>query len=440
MSRKLIPAILLLALLPALASAQTRDEKVRSDRDRVEDDDKWIYGDLPLGIQIAKNEGKPLLVVFRCIPCEACALLDEQVVGRDPEVRAIMDQFVCVRIPKGNAMDLTQFQFDYDLSFQAFFMNADGTIYGRYGTRSSREHADRDVSIEGFAASMQGALKLHQGYPGNAAVLEGKQPKEVEFKRPEDYPFLKGKYKATLDFAGETAKSCLHCHQIRDAERRLVRDRGLTWTDQVLYPYPTPDVLGIGLDPNSRATVASVEESSLAAKADLAVGDQILLIDGQAVLSPADIQWVLHHKGSAGKLEIARLRGDGVQRIDAALPTGWREASDISWRVSTWNLRRMAFGGMVLEPLREEQRSGLGLEPGQMGLHARHVGQYGEHARAKQAGLVKGDVIVAFNEWTNDLNETQLIAKTLKETKPGDTIPVVYLRDGKRHTAMIKLQ
>ena len=100
----------------------------------------------------------------------------------------------------------------------------------------------------------------------------------------------------------------------------------------------------------------------------------------------------------------------------------------------------MAFGGMVLDPLSEEQRSELDLEAGQMGLHARHVGQYGEHARAKQAGLVKGDVVVAFNNWTGDLNETELIAKTLKETKPGDTIPVAYIRDGKRRTAMIKLQ
>jgi hypothetical protein len=50
-----------------------------------------------------------------------------------------MKQFVCVRIVQANALDLALFQFDFDLTFAAFFMNADKTIYGRYGTRSSQQ-------------------------------------------------------------------------------------------------------------------------------------------------------------------------------------------------------------------------------------------------------------------------------------------------------------
>ena len=440
MSRKLLAAIVIVLVVPILATAQTRDEKVRNDRDRVENDDNWIYSDLPLGLRVAKNEGKPLLVVFRCIPCEACALLDEQVVGRDADVRAIMDKFVCVRIPKANAMDLTQFQFDYDLSFQAFFMNADGTIYGRYGTRSSREYADRDVSIEGFGASLQAALRLHEGYPANKKVLEGKQPKPVKYKQPEDYPALEGKYKPQLDFAGATAKSCLHCHQIRDAQRDLARSTDQPWTDQLLYPHPTPDVLGIRLDPKSRATIESVEAESLAGGVDLKAGDQILTIDGQAITSAADIQWVLHHKDNSAALDVARLRGDSISYVKLNLPEGWRAASDNSWRVSTWNLRRVAFGGMFLVPLTEEERNELNLGPTQLGLKARHVGQYGEHAIAKRAGLKKDDVIVSFNGLTNNLSETDLISHTLRNTKPGDVIPLAYLRGGKRHETKIKLQ
>jgi hypothetical protein len=36
-----------------------------------------------------------------------------------------MEQFVRVRMVQGNGMDLSLFQFDYDLTFAAFFMNSD---------------------------------------------------------------------------------------------------------------------------------------------------------------------------------------------------------------------------------------------------------------------------------------------------------------------------
>jgi len=33
-------------------------------------------------------------------------------------------------------IDLAQFQFDYDLTWAVIFLNVDGTVYGRYGSRS----------------------------------------------------------------------------------------------------------------------------------------------------------------------------------------------------------------------------------------------------------------------------------------------------------------
>ena len=122
----------------AVCDAQERELKVRGDKKRVEGDGYWIYNDLPLGVERAKESKKPLLVVFRCVPCEACAQLDEQVVERDPGVRELLDKFVCVRIVHANGMDLSQFQFDYDQSWAALFLNADMTIYGRYGTQGIR--------------------------------------------------------------------------------------------------------------------------------------------------------------------------------------------------------------------------------------------------------------------------------------------------------------
>ena len=41
-----------------------------------------------------------------------------------------MSQFVGVRMVKVNSMDLSLFQFDYDMTFAVFFMNADKKVYG----------------------------------------------------------------------------------------------------------------------------------------------------------------------------------------------------------------------------------------------------------------------------------------------------------------------
>src|SRR5213076_2848654 len=125
----------------------------------------WVYNDLDEGLRAAKAAGKPVMVVFRCIPCEACQEFDDDVARRDPVIRDLLDEFVCVRIVQANTMDLSHFQFDFDLSFAVFFLDADLTIYGRFGTRSERPE-EQDLALEGLRKAMAGALRMHR----NAAV------------------------------------------------------------------------------------------------------------------------------------------------------------------------------------------------------------------------------------------------------------------------------
>src|SRR5262245_21042831 len=127
-----------------------------------------------------------------------------------------MDRFVCVRVVQGNAMDLNLFQFDYDLTFAVFFMNADKTVYGRFGSRSDRKEATRDISLEGFRAALGSALELHKAYPGNKTALAGKQGRPVRFSTPDEYPSLRGKFQPKLDYEGKVVQSCMHCHQVRE--------------------------------------------------------------------------------------------------------------------------------------------------------------------------------------------------------------------------------
>ena len=124
---------------------------------------------------------------------------------------------------QANSLNLSLFQFDYDLTFAAFFLNADGTIYGRYGTRSDGKEAARDISVEGFRKSLAAALKLHENFPRNKKALARKTGAPPKYKKPEDFPSLKGKFTANLDYTGKVARSCIHCHQVRDAQRLVYR-------------------------------------------------------------------------------------------------------------------------------------------------------------------------------------------------------------------------
>jgi hypothetical protein len=44
---------------------KTRDQMVREDRQTFQNDQSWIYNDLPKALEIASRTKKPLLLVFR---------------------------------------------------------------------------------------------------------------------------------------------------------------------------------------------------------------------------------------------------------------------------------------------------------------------------------------------------------------------------------------
>jgi hypothetical protein len=444
MSRRFaaLAAVVAVALVLATAhtsAAQDRETKVRGDRERLEADERWIYNDLPRAMEVARDEDKPLLVVLRCIPCEACSRFDELVVLRDERIQELMDRFVCVRIVQANGLDLDLFQFDYDQSFHAFVMNADQTIYGRFGTRSEHHDEFQDMTMEGFALALEGALTLHADYPENRILLAAKRGEPREIKTPEEYPSLTG-YGPELDYEGDVVRSCVHCHQVRDAERRMLREAGRPLTDQVLYPYPLPTVVGLRMDPRGRATIAAVDADTPAAAAGFQEGDELLGLGGQPLLSIADIQWVLHNADDEVSLSAVVRRGLSEVTLQLELDTGWRRRSDISWRPTTWDLRRMGTGGLVLKDLSDDERRERKLPLDAMALLITHVGQYNEHAAAKNAGFEKGDVIVAAGERSERMRETDFLAFALTEHRPGDRVRCAILRGGRRMTLELPMQ
>lgn len=231
----------------------------------------------------------------------------------------------------------------------------------------------------------------------------------------------------------------MHCHQIREAERLVYRAAREPIPDEVLFQYPDPAVLGLKLDPKEMATVERVATDSIAGRAGLRAGDEITMLAGQPLLSIADLQWVLHNAPATTKLPTKVRRAGEAVDVSLDLPDGWRRG-DISWRTTTWDLRRMGLGGLWLEELTGEQLAGSKLPGDAMALRVKHVGEYGEHAVAKRAGFQKGDILVSFDGQTGKMSETGLLAYSMQRKRPGDEVAVTVLRNGKRETLKFALQ
>ena len=370
----------------------------------------------------------------------ACSEFDGQVVRLESELKEVMDQFVRVRLIQCNSLDLNLFQFDYDLTFAAFFLNADKTIYGRYGTRSSDTEASREISIVGFRKAMEGALELHQEFPGNRNALAGKTGPPAKFSVAQELPSLTGKYTPFLDYKGEVARSCIHCHMIGEGARKDARSTAEPMKDEIIYPWPMPNVIGLAFDPQERTTILTVEPDSVADQNGFKNGDEVLEFGGQPMISIADVQWVLHRTTPPTNLRAIVKRGTETIVLSLPITPKWRQASDISWRTTSWDLRRIATGGLLLKSLTDEERITANLEIDQLGLRVEHVGQYGAHAVAKKAGFKKNDIIVTFDGTSNAARETEIFAHILRNRQPDTNIPVTVLRDGKRLRFELKIQ
>jgi serine protease Do len=423
------------------AQPQSREQKVRGDREKLLGLDDWYYNDLEAAKTEARRTGRPLLVILRCIPCEACEGFDARVLDRDPVIQREMARYVCVRIVKANSLDLAQFQFDYDLSFAAFLMHPDGTVYGRFGTRSAAgaDQSEKDISLEGFRQALARGLELHRGYPANQELFADKTGPRPRFAIPQDYPALQGRT-AELDYEGNVVQSCIHCHQIRDSALELYRAERKPAPERVLHPWPMPQVVGLTLDPRAMARVSEVQSGSAAAQAGFQPGDEIVSLAGQPLISIADVQWVLHNADSPATLSAQVRRAGRAVHLALELDAGWRARSDISWRPTSWNLRRIATGGLRLRSLPDADRHRLRLGADEMALLVDHVGQYGEHAQAKKAGFRKQDVLVAFDGRTDLMSETDLFAHVMQHRMPGERVNVTVVRDGRRVTLALQVK
>lgn len=435
-------AILTTLFLATAALGETvkdREGAVRKDRAAMENDARWAYNDIESAFKQARVTGKPVLVVMRCVPCMSCMGIDTAVLLQNSDLGPLLDQFVCVRVINANGLDLTRFQFDFDLSFSTLFFNPDGTVYGRYGSWTHQKNS-QDGTTAGYKKALEAALAIHKGYPGNKAALEAKQAGPIPFVTPIEMPALAGKYQRELSWDTKVVGSCVHCHMVGDALRASYRDQGKPVPTEWIYPMPAPETVGMSLAPDQVATVTEVKPGTPAAAAGVKAGDEIVSLAGQPLVAVADVAWTLHRAGESAELPLEVRRAGQVQPLKLALPKGWRYQTDNNGRVGTWPMRGMATGGMVLVDLTDEERRERGLPLDGMALFVKGLGQFGKHAAAKKAGFQKDDVLVEIAGMKQRMTESRLLGYLLQDHSQGEMVQVAFLRGGKRMELKLPMQ
>lgn len=387
----------------------------------------WIYDDLPKAQAEAKQSGKPLLVVLRCVPCPPGKTLDGQVMNPNPELEALEKKFVCVRVIQTKGLDLKLFAYDYDMSWAAMFLTADGAVLGRYGTRNATgPGSDNLLSVGGFRSAAERALALFASYPANKGELAGKLAKTVDYARPEETPGLTDRKGVET-----TRRNCIHCHMVREFALRAKWEEGrLTKSD--LFVFPMPQRVGLTLDIDNGLLVKEVAAGSVAAEAGITAGDELVSLSGQPLISTADVQWALHVAPVEATLPVTLKRAGKTLAKQLKLFGDWKEY-DIGWRASSWYGLRQ---GVKFEPLPTAEREKVGLTADQLALVIK--GLFGKGGpKLQQAGFKTGDIIVAVDGKSAPLTESQFLALLRLNYGPRDTIKLTLLRGDKRQELSI---
>jgi S1-C subfamily serine protease len=103
-------------------------------------------------------------------------------------------------------------------------------------------------------------------------------------------------------------------------------------------------------------------------------------------------------------------------------------------------MRAMALGGLVVEDLADDARSGRALGKSEMALLVKSVGQYGKHAAGKNAGFRKDDIIVELDGNADRITESELVGKLLHAHSVGDRVKAVVLRGEQRVNLTLPIQ
>jgi predicted metalloprotease with PDZ domain len=330
-------------------------------------------------------------------------------------VAKLAEKFVCVRIQSMNGQNIGLLQFEYDLTWMAFFMDAQNRFYARYGGREDG-HAESYLTKASLVRTMEEVLRLHADGQVQKSRYEPTTPKATT---PEDISTMK-------KVMHNRKERCIHCHDVKVALLRERIDAG-TFAKSMIFTYPPPSSLGLRIDPDDQSKILDVAPETPAAKAGLRSGDRLVSVDSHRILTAADLSRVLELTPNEAKLPVAIRRGEMDVQTSFALSGDWKRSTDPSWRSSTHFAGPNA--GFWGQPLQAAEKQRLGIPSD--GLAIRINFFFNNHPSPAKAGLKNGDVLVEFDGMKKAMNVRQIHAHLQMNRDYGDKVPIVVRRDGK---------
>jgi hypothetical protein len=335
----------------------------------------------------------------------SCHEFDGQVV-RLEHLQDIADKFIRVRLTRIDNLDLNLFEFDYDLTFMVFFLNAEGKVYARYGGRDG-VGPDSRQSLAGLHYTMASVLQMHEGEKKAFAPRSGETPKFIR-----DVP------------SSRRLRGCMHCHQVKEVLNADLQKTG-KWIPEMTWRYPLPENVGLDLEIDRGNVVKNVSAKSPASGAGLTAGDVVRRLNSVPIHSLADAQFALDRAPRTGPIEIVWQRGDQELKDYLALPEGWRK-SDISWRPSMQH--QVPAARVYGADLTPEEKKALGLSAKQLAFRQRES----LSAQAEAAGIRAGDIILGVDDKTLETDAFGFLHYIRRNYLIGDRVTVNLLRDGQR--------
>ena len=327
-----------------------------------------------------------------------------------------MSQFVCARITSMQGIDIGLFEFDRHNALYYFVMNADEQIYLRYGGRDS-ESATTYLNLESLELALEQGLAMHEQRQATG-LPRAERPTPLY---PRDIDLLR---RRTID-----RRRCVECHLIDDYQSQQLEIDGKL--DKMARMYRSPDIktLGIRLDVPHGLVVG--EAAGAAAAAGMRMGDRIVKIGEQPVLTFGDLQFhydktprdatqvqlTVARNGEAGSAETrARLQLD--------LPHQW-------WRTNlgfrNWSIEPLVY--YESHPLTSEEKAKYGLPAA--GFASRVTSVHGSRRRQVH-DLQVGDITYSVDGAQTDAvaDSTDLFIKLRRQS--GDSVNLGVIRDGER--------
>jgi serine protease Do len=354
----------------------------------------------------------------------------------DSDLLSLTDAFVCARQIQMGGVDLSVFQFDPFLSWSVFFMNADRTIYGRFGrahpdTKRDRKDSNPNHSLAGLKAAMRKALKLHEAYTDDPATvgptLAGKTGPKPRWKFAEKTPSAR-KYKRLKRVKDGEEEGCVHCHEVQRTAIDSYIMKKIPVPDSMLWMYPRPHVLGLTFDNTKAAQVKAVEPGSPAAAAGIKAGDEITSLGGQPLVSIADVQWVLHNFPDEGGPLTADIRRRGPDvAATMVLDPEWRHAEDWVWRYRVAGYASWLWAGVSFVDSAEG-----------VVVKNRSPNWFKNPNRKGRQALAPGDVIVSV-DGKQGMDRSELLAYLMRDKKLGSKLKLDVLRKGKREKVSFRI-